>query len=341
MRPRRLGQLITLALASCAHETPLPPPPPAPVLADIAPVAAEPEAGPAPMPDGPAILSSICTPVWAVHEDGSRRIACTTHGPYSAATRFTGTEVGQHLGDPHEVCELNSLSRGSFTKIGAKEILLAFAACRDFGRGTSPNPFVVILEEDETGKFRSVGYQRELGTEHCEKTRRPDGRHVLYCESTKHVDHTGTSTTFAVVDFMHAYTHIGVVATFMQSDFDCAYFQGNGGNMMPKGYVWMKKPTFHTDEGKLIIDVERTYAPHTLALDGQLGAECQRNMETDGLAVLPPPQKHTITIEPTRDTYLPTAPSKQLLDQWSRELNDYRLKPPSNWQPVWNLAPKK
>lgn len=331
-----LGLVVTLAL-SCAHEPPLPPPPPAPVLADIAPVAAETDAGPEPMADAPALLSAICTPIWAVHEDGSRRIACTTHGPYSANTRFSGAEVGEHKGDPLAVCELVSLSRGSFTKAGAKEILLAFAECRDRGKSS---PFVVVLDADEPPKYRVVGYQNDLATEHCEKTRRPDGRHVLYCQTERRVEHVGTGFTFAVVDFLHATHHIGVVATLARTEFDCAYFQTGGGNTMPKGYVWMRPPTFRTEDGKLLVDVERTYAPRSPTLDGQLGAECQRNVETDGLAALPAPRKDTIVIEPRFDSYAPNLPSKLLLDQWNRELTDYRLKV-TTWPTVWNAMTKK
>lgn len=327
--------VVTLALTSCAHEAPLAPPPPAPVLAEVAPVTVEPTAEPAPLSDGPAILAAVCTPVWAVHEDGSRRIACTTHGPYAASTRFTGTEIGEHKGDPLEVCELASVARGAFTHVGAREVLLAFADCKERLRAS---PFVVVLAEEDAGKYRPVAYLNELRTERCEKTRRTDGRDVFYCESVKKVEHVGIATTYAVVDFAHTGRFIGSVATLTQHDFDCAHFQTNAVNTMPKGYVWMKPPTFHTDAGKLVIDVERTFAPPSPTLDGQLGAECQKHAETDGLAALPPPRKETLSFEPRTDSYVPTGPTKLLLDQWARELSDYRLR--SNLAPVWAAGKK-
>jgi hypothetical protein len=328
--------VATLALASCAHDPPMPPPPPAPVLADVAAVAADTPAEPEPMADGPAILSSVCTPVWSIREDGSRRIACTTHAPWD--TRARVTEIGEHRGDPLEVCELVSIARGAFTRANAREVLLAFADCNRHGPGTA-SAFAIVLEDLDHAQYRPVVYQNDLHVEHCERTEHAEGRQILYCESTKREANVGTSVSYAVVDFAHPSRHLGLVATLMRHDFDCAYFQTNGVNTMPKGYVWMRTPTFHTEHGKLVIDVERTYAPRSPTLEGRLGSECQKDPNTDGLAVLPPPQKYSLTIEPERDSYVPTPSSKTLLDQWARELTDTRLR--SAWAKIWLPGSKK
>jgi hypothetical protein len=332
--------VATLALAACAHDRALPPPPappPPPVVAEVEPVAADPPIGPEPMADALAILSSICTPVWAIREDGSRRIACTTHAPYETPERSLMADIPEHRGDPLEVCELQSITHGAFTRPNAREVFLAFAECNAHGKGTA-SAFVTVLEYLGQG-YRPVAYQNDVHIEHCERTQHPEGRQIFYCESTKREPNVGTVVAYAVVDFAHPTRHLGLLTTLTRHDFDCAYFQTNGVNTMPKGYVWMRTPRFHTEHGNLVIDVERTYAPRSPTLEGRLGAECQKDIETDGLAVLPPPQKYSLTIEPKGDAYAPAWDSKILLDQWARELTDPRLRSP--WPKIWLPGSKK
>lgn len=330
-RRRGRGVGAALALASCAHDPPLPPPPPAPILADVAPISPEAPTGPEPLSDGPAVLGSICTPVWAVHDDGSRRIACTTHGPYSTSTAFKGSAVGEHRGDAFEVCDLTSMLRGSFTRPGAKEVLLGFNDCNDRGRGASP--FVVLLSVGDDGSYRSIAYENDLRAERCERTRRADGRDILYCELRKQVPNVGTGTAYVVADFARPGKRLGVVATLMQHDFTCSFFQKTAQSTMRRGFVWMAAPAFHTDAGRLVVQVDRTYAPPSPGLDAALLAECQAHPDTDGRDVLPTSRREAIVIEPKTDTYGPTAEAKVLLDQWTRELNDGRLR--STISPVW------
>jgi hypothetical protein len=289
--------VVTLALAGCARDAPLGTPPPAPVLADVKPVDAVPTTEADPMPDAPAILSWVCVPVWAVHEDGSRRIACTTHGPYPPKGRFAGPAIAEHRGDPHEVCELTSMSRGAFTTPGASEILLTFAECKDAkGRATSS---AVVLNQSE-GSYAQLLFENDLRHERCERTRAPDEREIFYCEVTEALKGNGKSaviTTYFVVDFGHRATrHAGVVAKLTRHELDCAVPAAR------RGFVWSGTPSFHTEAGKLVIDVERSFAAPNPQLDADLAAECTKPTP-DVRAVVGAAQRYSLTIEPRNGSY--------------------------------------
>ena len=250
------------------------------MLAEVAPVTVEPTVEPAPLSDGPAIRGGVHTGL-AVHEDGSRRIACTGTRTLHGVDAIHRHRDRRAQGDPLEVCELVS-ARGAHAR-GRPRGAVAFADCKERLRAS---PFVVVLAEEDA---REVPARRlsERAPDRALREDTPHGRtrRLLLRESVKKVEHVGIarrrtpSSTSRIRDASSAASRRSRSTTSIART-----SRRTQSTRCPRA-TWMKPPTFHTD-GKLVIDVERTFAPPSPTLDGQLGAECQKHTETDGLAAL-------------------------------------------------------
>lgn len=320
----------------------------APAPAISAPPAASATAAPVqyppvfPLPKTPAgadsekvrFVSALC-PAAVMHPKIGNKAAllvgCRVHPPYDAPERWPDGTLPEHTGDPLRFCALNAIYKGSFTRAGAKQAVLAFDQCKESDDNWDMgNPGSAVLVEEIDGHFREIDWQPGVNGGECKPAKRRDGHDVLFCLSGFGAAGLGEMDYLFDLDFARSRAHAGTFVWLFADMLAVGCMDlGARGFQLAAGLVSLKPPRFSvTDLDKdgnpdVVVDVERARIGPSPALDAKAAALCNKNPTANvGAALLPPATKTRLEFMGSSDAVAPTATAKATLDAWEGETPD-------------------
>jgi hypothetical protein len=260
-------------------------------------------------------------------------VGCRSHPPFDAPDQRPDGTLPAFTGDPLRFCALDAVYRGSFTRAGATQAVLSFAACKDNDPDAvwdSGLPGSAVLVERTADRWRAVAYEPSVNLGQCVQPRRADGRDLLLCRSGLTAPPAGTITYVLALDFARPAKRAGSIARMFGDEFGCAWLPtaAAGAPLLPRGLVSLRITEFRLgdrDAGAnrdLVVEVERARVPPSPALDTKVAAACKRDPRASARAWFPAATRTRLVFTPAGDGYVGTAATRATLDAWQAEAPD-------------------
>lgn len=289
-------------------------------------------------PERVFFTSSVCAAAVMTLPGGKLDVGCPFHPPFDRPEQKPDGKLSRFTGDPLRLCTIDAIYRGSFTRAGAKQAVLSFAACKNNpphdDEWDAAYPGSALLVEDAGGRWSTIAYEPGVNADACLVDSRATGRDVLLCRSGLRAGNAGGITYFFSLDFALPARRAGTFAKVYDGTLLCASIPeppgASGGEplLLPHGLVTVKVTDFviadvNTDGiGDLVVDVERARAAPSAALDAKAVAACKRNPEAHEDSVLPPPTKTRLAFVSRGDVIAPTDATRRVLEAWLTEVGD-------------------
>jgi hypothetical protein len=338
---RRL--VIALALVTGCRSAPksdagAPPAPsakPAPSVAAVDAGAPAPPAFPTPQtppgadPEHVLFASSICAAatLQLPLSPKTTTVGCRSHAPFERPEQQPDGKLPVFTGDPLAFCAISKVYRGSFTRPGATQAIVAFDACKhgeDDPSWDMGNPGDAVVVEQVEGRWRSVGYVPDVNAGACVAAHRADGRDVLLCKSGLGAGPSGEVVYVFLLDVARKDQQAGTVALIHGDTLACAWVEPSGyrieGGLTSTRISGMSLEDRNGDgTPDLLVDVDRVHAPPSPALDAKVRAACAKDPNVGEKALLPAPKRTRLEILSTGDRFAPSPASQKILDAWAAE----------------------
>lgn len=312
-------ELFPSASADAKPETPAPGPPEEKVFP-------LPPTPPGADPEKVAIAASICAAAVIQSQPDKALIGCRTNPPFDKPDRKPdGVLVADR--DPTNVCTIDEMYRGSFTRPGAKQTLLAFGTCDDGGgwNGAMPGS-VVVVEASPTSRWKVVTHELDLNAITCLMDRRADGRDILVCHDNWGAPPMGALRWFYSIDLSQeprvrqfAKMYFGDWPIHCGPPYHPPEFLEYGVTSLSiKSFVLADA----NKDGKkdLVVKVQRARAPASKAMDAKIEALCKGGADSvKSTAYLPPAKEITLEFLSDGASFTPTPATRKLLDAWQTE----------------------
>jgi hypothetical protein len=286
-----------------------------------------------PIPPSPGVdrdevifASSICAAAYM-----GRLVGCRSHPPFVRPEQKPDGKLAAFTGDPLELCAIEKVSRGSFTRPGATQALLGFGPCKDEPRVTwdMANPGSVVLVEQIEGRWKAIGYEDGVNSRSCFQVRRSSsqgGRDILLCRSSLGAFTAGQVFYFFMVDFGRTAKRAATIAR-LYSDMAPSCMSVDRG--FPSGYVELEIAGVTLSDvnadgtNDLVVRVKRARVPPSPSFDAKVRAMCKRRGPSEDIhALLPPAEETTIELVSGADGYAPSPASQKTLAKWRAEAPD-------------------
>jgi hypothetical protein len=217
--------------------------------------------------------------------------------------------------------------RGSFTRAGAKQAVLAFSQCKE----NDPNatwdagsPGSAMVVEENAGRWKAVAFEDAVNTQACILHHRADGRDVLVCQSGFGAGSAGSTELVFVLDFTRK-REPSLVALFSDG-LVCAVTAGGAGPLFPSGFASarildVKLVDVDKDGAEdVVVRVRRARVPPSAALEARVASLCKRSPQTnDGSALLPASKDTTLELLNQADAFVASPATRKTLDAWTAE----------------------
>lgn len=327
------------------------PAPTVPIPSDVPSSEAKAEA-PAPTPAQRALLPLPPTPVGAdpshvelaasicaaavipdLQKKGRVLVGCRSHPPFDRPEQKPDGALVPGL-DPLTVCTIDAVYRGSFTRPGAKQAVIAFGQCKeDEASWDMGNPGSAVVVEESAERWKVVAYEPEVNAEACLTYRRPDGRDTLVCQTNFAALSSGGLKWFYSLDFAkEPKKRNRQLAKMFFDDFiiNCkaSIFPPE---FLEYGVTSVRITSFDladaNKDGKqdLVVKLQRAYVPASKGLETKIQALCKRGSELlTPAAYLPAATEETLELLSDGETFVP-APATQ------KKLNAWKAVAPESW----------
>lgn len=276
------------------------------------------------------LLSSICAVAHRPSAGARTAVGCRSHPPFDRPEQQPDGKLPLHEGDPMRLCQISKLYKGSFSRPGASEVVIAFDACFEQGDQFETNYFnseSVVLAEETPGALKpwsATAYEATMHASACSTSRRKDGRDALLCRSGIAAQGAGEITFFFLLDFARTQKRAGTVAWLYSDLFDCAAYERDS-YRLAHGFVAIEigdeKLTDVNGDGTpdLVVDVKRARTPPSAALDKKVRDVCSRNPELGAKAIASPFKKVRLEIVSRGSSFEPSVATSKLLATWEAE----------------------
>jgi hypothetical protein len=340
---KSVGLCLSAGVALACAASPSPPPPkPVPATPQVAPepvpsapapvVAASAERAPTPLPlpDAPPgtdpeevkLAASICAASYL-----DKQVGCRSHPPFERPEQLPDGKIIPHQGDPLLFCGIDHVFHGSFTRPGAKQVVISFEQCKEGEDAVwdSGFPGSAVLAEESDGRWKAVGYEPDVNAAGCLQDHRADGRDVLLCQSGLAAPPSGVVRYVFLIDFARGggKTPSAVSLAKMFGDTLLCAFADQG---FPSGLVSLQtgdlalRDLNHDGTDDLVLKVRRGRIPPSAALDAKVKARCKQShgsvYETD---LVPKPKQTTLEFLSKGDDFVPSPGSQKTLAAWAAE----------------------
>lgn len=290
-----------------------------------------PEAPPSVDRDKLAIVSAICSV--GIFEN---QVGCRTHPPFVRAEQLPDGRAQTVFADPLFFCSLDQVYRGSFSRPGAEQALLAFGQCKDRDEfWDAAFPGSAVLVEKIKGRWTVVETDSARNLDRCKTLRNADGHDTLVCVDSFGAFSSGGLRWVFSYDFTRGPNDLATTHTkLFFDDFSMAcgdnYF---GGEWLEYGVTDARIGDLELvdTDGDGLLDVRfvvtRARVAPSPSLESRLRARCEatKDKRLDPPAYLPKPTKTTIELRGTGKTFVPTPKSERALQKWQNEA------PASGW----------
>lgn len=289
---------------------------PAPLPAVSAPLVVAVDAGapgvvaPAVIPPGvdlerARVALALCD---AAYDPESKAAGCTSHPPF-ATPPPPGGKLVPWTGELMQLCRIDDLVPGSYTRGGANELLVSFEACAEDGTWDSGFPGSVVIVDRAT--LRPVAY---AGREISPRCVRPvvDGRTIFVCSTSFNATVAGQLDSVYLVDFART-ENVAVTLAQVWSQDSC-----DDGMASPQaGFSKVDVGKLALKGGDVTVRVSRAWAAPTPALLARTKVLCAQPMTPAG-RLLPPAQATTLTFS-RANGFRPSPASAAVLARWAKE----------------------
>lgn len=261
-------------------------------------------------------------------------IGCVSHPPFVTAAQMPDGKLDEFQGpDPLTFCSIDKLYPGSFTKKGARQVLVAFSQCKDNDPDATWDMGFpgsgVLVEKVDGAHWRSVGYVPDVNLPRCKPSHRSaDDRDVLFCESSFSAG-AGTMSYFTEVDLTRT-PHATTLARIFDDEVNCMMMEGDGSFHLEGGFTIAEVSDFSVTDlngdgtGDLVIAAKRAHLPPSASLDAKIKSMCKRPGATN-MPGSPLPKSALksarLEIVSSGASFAPTPATKKLLDDWQAEAN--------------------
>lgn len=342
-RARWLPVLGVLALTACPRSEERPAVDAAADLPDVAPhdaptVPSAPTAAPTPspalvpLPEPPegvdpvafALLASVCATAAYRLDSGKLLVGCASWPPFDAPEKGPRATV-QVAEDPTQVCQLEGLHRGSFSRPDAREIVLELSACADGDAYNGGMPgSLVLVEETTDGRARVVATEPWAPHGACSVAHARGRGDRLVCLGWQQFMVGGNAVSLVAYDFQKPDTQRVQRISLLD----------NGGNVvcdessLVNGLVsaQLSAPSVKDEDGDglddVTVEVRRAHwKPSKVEAERRL-ASCKRRQEytVDCSDAFPKSGRFKLVLRGAPDTLRPDVTTQALLDQWTAQI---------------------
>ena len=216
--------------------------------------------------------------------------------------------------DPLSFCSMTGVFKGSFTKPGAKETMVAFEQCAEPDvTWDSGNPgHAVIVEETKEG-YREVKTIGGVNADSCKPAKRAAGqRDALVCRSSFHAPPAGKLSYVFVLDGSGAHTIMRLFADDASCMMAAPDYKVAGGISEEA----IRDFSVGTD---ITVDIERGRVAPSPALDKQVGAICNRDPSATFDTLVPAPKKIRLLWNGKGESFTPSPDTKKKLETFEAE----------------------
>jgi hypothetical protein len=288
-----------------------------------------------PLPPTPAgadpahveLAASICAAavIPDLYKKGRVLVGCRSHPPFDRPEQKPDGALVTGL-DPLTVCTIDEVYRGSFTRPGAKQAVIAFGQCKeDEATWDMGNPGSAVVVEESAERWKVVAYEPDVNAIGCLTDHRADGRDILVCQTNFAALSSGGMKWFFSLDFAREPKKRN--RQLAKMFFDDFTINCKAGIFPPEflgyGVTSVRIMSFDladaNKDGKqdLVVKVQRAYLPASKTLETMIQSLCKRGADllTAG-AYLPSPTEHTLELVSDGNTFVPTPATQQKLNAW-------------------------
>ncbi|MBN2195156.1 MAG: hypothetical protein JW751_20225 [Polyangiaceae bacterium] len=269
-------------------------------------------------------LGSICAVGQMTLSDGTTLVGCRDHAPHDVPGKWPDGAILEVDETATVFAALSSVYEGSFTRPGAKEIVLAFDS--PFMVDSHITQSVVVIAP-HGARWRAVAYRVDESAVGFATLRRSDGVDLLVGHDEFGGLHDGVVSWFYAIDFTtqpKQHDRCFARIPFNAFDIPCT-FQPDPTELPPfsdDSIVSIEIASTRAEDldgdgqAEFIVQVRYARQQNTLQFLDRVRAWCKTQQYVLTSQYLPAPASHTLVFELKGQRFLPTTRTRKLLDSW-------------------------